>query len=167
MVDQELVLRFFAVHDALSDYRSPLKRFLNEYMQTNQNPEGDWLNERERLFRDTMEQLNTFLGSRAFRLIDAEGEPLTDAEGRQLPRGVNRALFDAQTIAFACLEETPSLNLRPALLQKISRVMSTDDFQDAVQRATGDRQRLFLRIRLMAQALRQAGAEVTLPSAIV
>jgi hypothetical protein len=167
MVDQELVLRFFAVHDALSAYRPPLKRFLNEYMQSNQNPVDDWLNGREQMFRDTMKRLNTFLGSRAFRLIDANGEPLTDAEGRQLPRGVNRALFDAQTIAFTCLEETPSLDLRPALLQAISSVMSTDDFQDTVQLATGDRQRLFLRIRLMAQALRQAGANVTLPSALV
>lgn len=41
-VDEELILRFFSLHERLGIYRTPLKRFLNDFMGSVRNAgEGD------------------------------------------------------------------------------------------------------------------------------
>jgi len=90
MVDEELVLRWFAMHDDLPQYRAPLKRFLNEYMDRNKNQTDEWIGQRENEFITTMNRVGRVLGGRAFRLIDADGEPLNDEHGKPFPRSVNR-----------------------------------------------------------------------------
>ena len=47
MVDEELILRWFAFRDNFKNYRPPLKRFLNEYMDANKDRGKPWLDERE------------------------------------------------------------------------------------------------------------------------
>lgn len=163
MVDQELVLRFFAMRDRLKNYRPPLNRFLNEYMQDNRDPGKRWLRTRKEAFDITVARLAATLGSQAFRLIDPKGNPLKDPAGRPLPRGVNRALFDAQALVFSWLTEDPPTSRRDQILRSISGTMRQEDFQDAVRRATGDRSRILLRIRLMNTALANVGLPVNPP----
>ena len=38
MVDEELILRFFALRDSLAAYKPPLKRVLNQYMSEHRDP---------------------------------------------------------------------------------------------------------------------------------
>lgn len=162
MVDEELVLRFFALADRLDAYRAPLKRFLNEYMDSNKKAEEEWLEDKAELFQRTMAKIRTILGDQAFRLIDSEGNPLEDESGKPLPRGVNRALFDAQSLAF-CWATPPKQQVKAKAVREISKTMSSAAFQDAVTLATGDRVRIFLRIRLMSEALARAGYGVDIP----
>jgi len=163
MVDEELVLRFLALWDELSDYRPPLKRFLNEYMTTWRNPSESWLAERREVFCQTMARIDGVLGNKAFRLIDEHGQPLRDERGRTLPRGVNRALFDAQSLGFAWLEGNVGEENRRRTVSSISRELAMETVQDAVQRATGDRHRILLRLNAMVVALREAGLNVNVP----
>ena len=88
MVDEELVLRFFALRDQLPTYRPPLKRFLNNYMRGVQNPPSSALSRFGATFRETIGRVSMVLGSSAFRVTDRRGGPVDPA--------VNRALFDAQ-----------------------------------------------------------------------
>ena len=152
MVDEELILRWFALYDRLKDYKPPLKRFLNEYMDDNKNAKAAWLDSRKGKFTEVMSLVYDVLGVNAFRLIDENGEQLTDAEGRPLPRGVNRALFDAQAVAFSWVISGGDAEER-AIVRAISLELQDQELQDAVRRATGDRARIRLRIARIVHAL--------------
>ena len=167
MVDQELVLRWLAFRDYLSAYRPPLKRFLNEYMREHQEADTDWLEMRSQYFCETMTRLYATLGRKAFRLIDEDGEWLRDQEGRRLPKGVNRALFDAQGTAFAWTDDPQLENRRDEVVRAIAHELRRDELQDAVRRATGDKARIRLRITAMVRSLREAGVEVAVPADVM
>jgi hypothetical protein len=51
---QELILRFFALHDEHKSYNGRLSKFLNEYMSDNRNPQESFLNEKKKLFERTV-----------------------------------------------------------------------------------------------------------------
>jgi hypothetical protein len=163
MVDEELVLRFLALRDRLHRYRPPLKRVLNEYMNENRNASATWLKQHHDVFESTMLHIAEILGSQAFRLIDAKGRPLRDAAGRPLPRGVNRALFDAQALAFSWLSKPIPPGQRSAVVASISRALADEQTQDATRRATGDRKRIFLRLNAMVDALKACGVTLDVP----
>ena len=163
MVDEELILRWFAFRDAFSKYRPPLKRFLNDYMREHTEAKRDWLQERAHHFHETMRRLYDTLGPQAFRLIDEEGRQLQDEEGKPLPRGVNRALFDAQGTAFGWIDDIHLNDRRRDIVRAIARELANDDLQDAVRRATGDRARITLRISRIVRALRESGVEMAVP----
>lgn len=162
MVDEELILRFFGLSEALSEYRAPLKRFLNEFMYAHRSADEGWLTERAERFRRTMGRVRTVLGDQAFRLIDGDGMPLVDAAGKPLPRGVNRALFDAQALSFSWSAPTNKAD-RGKTVAAISQTLASSGFQDAVTRATGDRARILLRIRLITETLKAVGYRVDVP----
>jgi len=164
MVDQELVLRWLAFRDSLSAYRPPLKRFLNKYMRDHQEADADWLQVRSQHFCETMTRLYATLGSKAFRLINEDGEWLRDEKGKPLPRGVNRALFDAQGTAFAWTDDPQLENQGDEVVRAIAHELRRDELQDAVRRATGDKARIRLRITAMVKALREGGVEVDVPA---
>ena len=163
MIDQELVLRWLAFRDSLSNYRPPLKRFLNDYMRAHQEAETQWLRVRAEHFADTMQRIDETLGPRAFRLFGEDGKWLRDGEGRPLPRGVIRALFDAQGTAFAWTDDPQLNDLSQEVVRAISHELAMDDLQDAVRRATGDRSRIRLRIARIVRALKTSGVAVNVP----
>jgi hypothetical protein len=163
MVDEELVLRFLALRDRLEVYRPPLKRVLNDYMHTNRDQPEDWLSEQYHLFTTTMSRISHVLGGQAFRLIDQNGHPLRDPSGKPLPRGVNRALFDAQALAFSWATTPISEGRRSAVVASIAAAFSDEQTQDATRRATGDRKRILMRLGAMVNALTSAGMAVELP----
>ena len=163
MVDVELVLRFFALRDDLAAYRPPLKRFLNDYMSEFRDPDENWIGIRRAAFEGTMHQLSVVLGNQSFRLIDSDGQPLKDDNGKPLPRGVNRALFDAQSLAFSWLAAPIPEAAYSEVISHISEELGDEDVQDAVRRATGDRQRILLRLGAMVSALEDAGLSVVVP----
>ena len=163
MVDEELVLRWLAFRDGVLSYRPPLKRFLNEYMQRHQQADKEWLSVRAQHFEETMQRLYATLGKQAFRLIDEYGNRLTDEHGKPVPATVNRALFDAQAMAFAWADDSQLSRRREQVVREISRELHRDDLQDAVRRATGDRTRVRLRISRMVKALRSGGVHVETP----
>ena len=163
MVDEELVLRFFALRETLAEYKPPLKRTLNDFMDDHKDPDEDWLAQQRQIFADTMSEIANVLGSQSFRLIDRNGEPLRDKHGKPLPRGVNRALFDAQAITFSWAEKPIPTNKRTRILQRISEALTDEETQNAVRLATGDRRRIFHRVEAMVSALEGADVEVAVP----
>jgi hypothetical protein len=162
MVDQELALRFFALRAGLADYRPPLKRFLNNFMADNRNAPPDWIEAQRQVFERTMELIAQTLGTNAFRLIDEHGEPLRDERGKPFPRGVNRALFDAQSLAFSWVEELSSESATE-VMRSIGLALADGNVRDSVQIATGDRKRLHARTMAMVSALEAAGIDVRAP----
>ena len=168
MVDEELILRFFALSDVgrclpdpasqkstdygVAAYRPPLKTFLNTFMQRVQDAPSDDIEEMRSDFALSIERIESTLGSAAFRPIDQDGKPLE--------RIVSRAFFDAQSLAFLWLDEDPE----PAMAKTVLADLSSDpEFTDSIRRATSDRSRLLLRVNAVVEAFRAVGLGVSPP----
>ncbi len=65
--DQEMILRFFAMYNQLTNYTKPLKEFLNQYNSKNKNLPEDKLIEFASLFKDTTDTILKGFGRNAFR----------------------------------------------------------------------------------------------------
>lgn len=64
--DQELILRFFALHFALEKYKGNMKDFLNSFMLQNRMLELHGQNELSNLFNETIERILNVIGPKAF-----------------------------------------------------------------------------------------------------
>ena len=83
--DQELILRFFALHHDRAYYYRPLKIFLNDYLNRHQNDDADACTEDRLLFEQTCDAILSGIGPSAFRLT----------------RNLNAAMVDAVMIGVA------------------------------------------------------------------
>ena len=154
MVDEELILRFFALRDGLDVYKTPLKRFLNDYMETVRDPEEAMVVTLRTLFEATVRRVRSFIGAHAFRITDAHGDPLE--------RAVNRALFDSQMLAFSWVDGDKGAD-RQSVRSEVSSLYQSEGFLDAIRRATGDRARTRRRVGDMVRAIQRAGLPVHPP----
>lgn len=66
--DQEMILRFLALSYKRKEYESPMKTFLNSFMQTNRHAGNGRLDEFSELFESTITRVVRALGPRAFRM---------------------------------------------------------------------------------------------------
>lgn len=153
MVDEELLLRFFALRENFPDYKTPLKRFLNEFMDSVKDAEPEQLAVFEELFTSTVDRVRRFVGDHAFRLTDAKGNPVE--------KPVNRALFDCQMLAFSWVSD--EMTTKERTLSELASLYESNEFLDSVRRATGDRSRTRRRVRQMAAALERAGFGMAIP----
>ena len=118
--DEELVLRFLALLHALEKYRSPMKRFLNNFMEENRDPLPDALVGYRSVFERTVETVDRMLGANALRpdrpvnaaIADAvlvgtasrlergpieHGEEFRSAHGRLIERLRSDELYQSRT----------------------------------------------------------------------
>ena len=155
MVDEELVLRFLALSDGLESYRPSLKRFLNRFMECHRLDGPAYIERAMQEFRLTAERAVSLFGRSAFRIIGHDGVPLE--------RNVNRALYDAEMLACRWLTADPMNDDSTTLFGAIGDLCKNTDFLDAIGRATGDRSRTLIRVRMMVQAFKDAGLAVDKP----
>lgn len=159
MVDEEFALRFFALSDRLGIYRPPLKKFLNDYMRSVQNASPRTLAAMRQRFDTTTERLRGIWGSNAFRV--------TDKRGRATERAPNRALFDAQMLAFDLVPDSVSMDdARSEIVRAFAALYRDEEFQASISLATGDKVRTVLRVRMAIEALQSVGIAVELPDAL-
>jgi hypothetical protein len=131
MVDEELILRFFSLHSGLETYRTPLKRFLNNYMQRVRNADPDEIGNLRSTFEGATKMVHTLLGTTAFRVVNHDTGTIEPA--------VNRALFDAQMIS-SCWVESDVAEIEIARVRReLAGLFGDELFMDSIQRATGDR----------------------------
>jgi hypothetical protein len=154
MVDEEAVLRFFAMQANLSKYRTPLKKFLNEYMGCVRNSSSEEIGQLRQIFQLAVTRVQELLGSGAFRVLNSRGQPAETT--------VNRALLEAQLLACSWLKRNSSPS-QTAVKHEVANLFKIDQFNDAIQRATGDRTRTLLRVREMVRAIERAGGALSVP----
>ena len=155
MVDEELILRFFALRAGLDVYRTPLKRFLNDYMSSFEAPGVDDLEGLAKTFQKAVKAAETLLGVAAFRNTDGDGDPTDSA--------VNRALFDAQLLTCSWVKGLLTAPKIAKVRKAMAKCFSDEVFADAIQRATGDRARTLTRLKKTIAAFESAGIEVAVP----
>ena len=91
MVDEEAILRFFAMRERLGLYKTPLKKFLNEYMGSVRSAGPEQIHEYRSTFSHAVDVAHRLFGGAAFRVLSPNGQPSESA--------VNRALLEAQLLA--------------------------------------------------------------------
>lgn len=120
--DIELILRFLAFYEKGSDYKAPLKHFLNDYMKQKRNISDDQLKNLGGIFAKTLEFVVKALGERPFRP----------------DRSLNTAVFDAVTCALAHrLEDRPEPS-DAAVKIAYDDLLKNDRFIEGYIRATAD-----------------------------
>jgi hypothetical protein len=157
MVDEEAILRFFAMRKGLGFYRTPLKKFLNEYMGAVCHMSAGQIAQHRAIFEQTVDRAHTLLGASAFKILGPNGAPSESA--------VNRALLEAQLLACSWL--VPGSNPdSEKFKEQITALFQNEQFMDAIQRATGDRSRTLQRVRDTVAALEHAGGQLDVPHSL-
>ena len=153
MVDEEAILRFFAMREHLRTYRAPLKKFLNDFMSGVRNASAAQIDGYRKTFVRTVDTANALLGDFAFRVLGPNGAPseLT----------INRSLIEAQLLACSWIDG--ALPASHAVKHNVAALFQSEAFMDAVQRATGDRSRTLKRARDTVAAIEDAGAQMQIP----
>jgi uncharacterized protein with ParB-like and HNH nuclease domain len=93
MRDEELILRFLAFSEALSDYEKPMKGFLSKFMNRNKNASESVMNRYRTSFLTVVNAVHTQLGPKPFHVHTAM---------------LNAAVYDAVFVALAHTDSLPS-----------------------------------------------------------
>ena len=133
--DQELILRFFAFYAGSSVYKSPLRTFLNRYMEKNRKLDAANADELKELFISTVEKITESVGLRPFRP----------------ERAINAAVFDAVSVAIARSLRRGAIE-KSALKVAYDQLLANKDFQATYSRATADEENVKARFRLATGA---------------
>jgi hypothetical protein len=155
MTDCELVLRFFAIRDALPAYKPPLKSLLNVYMRTHRHATLEEQAKMTNNFRSAVAGVQTVFPDIAFRRYSKSDE------GPEYDVSVNRAVFDIEMIA---MEGIPHrwLAKNKYIVREAFENLCIDDlkFADCLNRATADKSRLSYRLNRWAHTLVRLGAKL-------
>ncbi len=130
----EMILRFLAMYHAGSNYERPMTEFLNQFAQSNRNPDKGWLREVSGLFRSTVRCFNEAKGVGAFRVKGG--------------RVVNAAIFDSMSIALArriALNTTPG---RKAIQRAHDDLIGRDEYLVAVKSGTSHERSVSTRLKI-------------------
>src|SRR5215216_6395707 len=111
--DHELILRFFALNDAVDDYRPPLKKVLNDYMKKNRSISEDAKQGLRYQFQSSLGNVGAVFANRPFRRIRR-----TSSDVLQWDTNLNRPVFDIQMLSFVGLPYEEVAQRREVLLER-------------------------------------------------
>ncbi|MDE0228210.1 MAG: DUF262 domain-containing protein [Spirochaetaceae bacterium] len=134
--DQELILRFFALRDALSTYSKPLKQFLNDYMEEHAESGDSWLDEHREVFLRTVSCAARHLPRESFRP----------------ERSLNVAVTDAILIGLASRLERGRISDTEQLGNAAVELSRQQDFREVTDRSTTEAASISSRIRQATEA---------------
>lgn len=133
--DVEIILRFFALHDNLENYKKPMKEFLSNYMSDTliRNMDDEKLANKEKLFKSTVDEIIYHLGERPFHIKN----------------GLNSAVCDAVMIAFA-----KNLNNIPQNIdENYKKLINNKSFESYVSKSQNDVNSVIQRIGIAESVL--------------
>jgi uncharacterized protein with ParB-like and HNH nuclease domain len=132
MKDQELILRFLALHYQNEKYERPMKEFLNTYMSVNRNLALHSKDVIRKIFTQTIGFAQNVFGDRVFKLEKA----------------LNAAVFDAVMVGLAKRLDCGPINDMSAAQRAYQSLISNDEFVSKCRRATANEENVRERIRL-------------------
>jgi 5-methylcytosine-specific restriction endonuclease McrA len=136
MKDAERILRFFAFCDkGIQNYKSPLKGFLNEYMENKRELLDKESQEKTELFKKCVELCKSVFGELLGRRWIQEEED--DLNG-YLSIVFNEGIFDAQTIGFIDYSKHDIMSKAQIIKDAFIDLVSTKPFIETVEIGTYD-----------------------------
>jgi len=130
MRDIELIVRFLALYDKIDSYAKPMKQFLNDYMaehqmETNREPH-------ESKFINTIKRIHEAFGPKPFHI----------------KRGINVAVFDSVSIAFAESVTTPR-----NIVRRFEKLLANPSYEETISSGTTDVDTVKRRVNLAQEIL--------------
>jgi hypothetical protein len=141
MRDEELILRFLALHFKAESYQKPMKEFLNCYMAANRHLQLQSDDQLTTVFSNTIEVIDDAFGHRAFRPV----------------RGLNAAVFDSVMVALARRLERGNISDIEEFKRRYHSLLSNEEFEERTQKSTADELSVERRLEMATQAF--AGVE--------
>jgi hypothetical protein len=120
--DQELILRFLAMHYDFENYSRPMRVFLNRFMESNKKLIEQRAGQYSACFRDTIAFVYQIIGHRAFRP----------------QRSLNTAVFDAIMVGLAARLNRGPIKDATAMTAAYDKLLSDTAFIDAYTRSTSN-----------------------------
>jgi len=136
MRDEELILRFLALHFNTENYQKPMKEFLNRYMAANRHLQLQSADQLTKVFSNTIEVIDGALGRRAFRPV----------------RGLNAAVFDSIMVGVTRRLERGNISDIEAFKKEYHSLLSNEDFEERTQKSTADELSVERRLEMATQA---------------
>jgi hypothetical protein len=148
----ELVLRFFAVRNAVSDYKPPLKMILGDYMRSNRNANAKEIEVYKQLFTDAEANVVTVFGDHAFRRYRVkDGVPVFET-------AVSKAVFELEMLTLSFFSRVTIQQTAPSILDAFKTLSTTNEaFAESLSRATDHRRRFYQRLKLWDAELVKLG----------
>lgn len=145
-LDAEVILRYFAIAEnydkqsnQMNNYAGNMKTFLNNYMKKHQNLDDDSLNEFERRFDNTINNVYEVFGDRAFMKINQDG----NVEPR-----LNRAIMDCLMVSLENRDLDRLHSNKNIIVDKLKQLIRQDDkFYDSISAWTSDKNKLNYRLK--------------------
>jgi len=136
MKDAERVLRFFTFCDrGIQNYKSPLKGFLNDYMEKNREISNEEAEEKTELFKKCVELCKNVFGDLVgHRWVKEEEE---DKSG-YLSLNFNEGIFDAQMVAFMDYNKRDVMPKAQVVKYAFVDIICTPSFIETVEIGTYD-----------------------------
>ncbi len=117
-----------------------MKEFLNRFATKNRNPSTAVLKQYTDLFRNTIANIDSTLGPQAFRL----GGP------------INAAVFDSVMVGVATRLQSGKKISASSARSAYQDLMGSDEYMQAVSRATSDEGSVATRVRRAIEAFKRA-----------
>jgi len=142
MKTEELIIRFFAFHYTMGNYRQPLSGFLNDFAENNREISEDKKNQFTALFNNSVTNLVSLYGDLAFKVFDVEFNPVNN---------FNAALFDAEMLSISHLD--PEIIItekqRIVFLGKLAKLFYDEDFIKTISKSTSNKNQIKSRIEIL------------------
>jgi hypothetical protein len=152
MRDDELILRFFAMHDRYLSYQAPLRTFLTNYAASKRgNLTPAEIDRLTSLFESTVDKVIAVFSDHAFRTFSFTND--------RWETQINRALFDAVMLVVSQLPYFDLEEKRMEINETLKSLCRNQTFLDAVSLSTADRTSMITRIRLFSEALHDLGLD--------
>lgn len=137
MKDEELILRFLALHDDLTSYEPPMNLFLNKFMDKHKDDRDVWFKSKRDMFKSTTATILDVLGPDAFRI----------------KKTLNSAVCDSLMVTFANNLDRITQQNKNRLKQKYQTLKINPNFIDSVETGTSHARRVKARMELVESSL--------------
>jgi len=136
MKDVELVLRFSSFyHNTYLKYKSPMRKFLNEEMESRQHITEKEAKDLREAFKNTVQILLSLLGDKAFKRFYKGDEKNPD--GRWETMKFNASLYDIMMYSFASVSKNAVMANLDSIKESLIDLMTTDqEFIDSIELST-------------------------------
>lgn len=134
MIDAERTLRFFAFCDnGERNYKSPLKKFLNDYMEKKRYITDTELEKKKRLFKKCIELCQQVFGELSFRRYYLGDE---DTYGR-IDKKINEGLMDVQLYGFMEYEKRDIIGKEQVIRDAFIDLITADkEMIESIEKST-------------------------------
>lgn len=133
--DHEFILRFLALVFSGHDFKKPMKKFLNNFMEKNRKLDSEQTSEYKNTFEKTIDRVIQSLGEKPFRPS----------------RNLNVSVFDSMMVGIAKNPNASSDAIRSAY----DELVVDSAYIEATTRATTDEANVALRLRLATETIKE------------